>query len=333
MSHRLCRTDYVASQYIGNVGQVTRGIVSVNAYGMQENTPFPLAFLVYKPQRRLKPGDVYKSKPQLAIDLIEDLQARGFRFDVVLADCLYGESDAFTATLERLGLHYVVALRSYQRIWMGPGERKRYPRWRTFDRVFADGTSAPRFIREVIFGTRARHRCRYYQITTDKERQPQATTWLVATNLPGKIERTVGDTYGWRTWIEDGFKQSKDELGWADYRVTDYAAIERWWEIVMSAALLVSLQRPALASRLPVASGGTDASVEAAAAAPLSAHPQWDGGPGWKRTLNNLRLIVQPYVCACLLLPWRHLVPLPHLQEGLADLCRLMNTFRPLFPT
>jgi hypothetical protein len=33
------------------------------------------------------------------------------------------------------------------------------------------------------------------------------------TNLPGKIEQTVGDLYGWRTWIEYGFKQAKDELG------------------------------------------------------------------------------------------------------------------------
>jgi len=27
-------------------------------------------------------------------------------------------------------------------------------------------------------------------------------------NLPGKIEQTVGDVYGWRTWIEYGFKQA-----------------------------------------------------------------------------------------------------------------------------
>ena len=31
-------------------------------------------------------------------------------------------------------------------------------------------------------------------------------------------------------WIEYGFKQIKNELGWADYRVTDYDHIERWWE-------------------------------------------------------------------------------------------------------
>ena len=44
-----------------------------------------------------------------------------------------------------------------------------------------------------------------------------------------------------RTWTEYGLKQSKNELGWADCRVTDYAQIQKWWEIVISAYLLVSL--------------------------------------------------------------------------------------------
>ncbi len=30
----------------------------------------------------------------------------------------------------------------------------------------------------------------------------------------------IGNLYGLRTWIEYGFKQCKDQLGWADYRVT-----------------------------------------------------------------------------------------------------------------
>ncbi len=48
--------------------------------------------------------------------------------------------------------------------------------------------------------------------------------------------------YSMRMWIEYGFKQVKNELGWADFRLTDYASISRWWEIVYSAYLLVSMQ-------------------------------------------------------------------------------------------
>ena len=62
-------------------------------------------------------------------------------------------------------------------------------------------------------------------------------------------------------------------------------------------------------------------------------HPAWTDDASWKHRLNNLRLLLQPFVCACLLLPWLRLYPLPHLTAGLADLCALMNTYHPLFPT
>lgn len=51
----------------------------------------------------------------------------------------------------------------------------------------------------------------------------------------------VGDLYGLRNWVEYGFEQSKNELGWADFRVTDYVPIEKGWEIVMSPYLMVTL--------------------------------------------------------------------------------------------
>jgi SRSO17 transposase len=38
------KTDYVARQYLGSVGKIDNGIVSVNAYGVYENITFPLKF-------------------------------------------------------------------------------------------------------------------------------------------------------------------------------------------------------------------------------------------------------------------------------------------------
>ena len=60
------------------------------------------------------------------------------------------------------------------------------------------------------------------------------------TNLPKSWQLHLGKCYSLRGWIEYGFKQVKNELGWADFRLTDYASIERWWEIVLSAYLLIS---------------------------------------------------------------------------------------------
>ncbi|MBD2540949.1 transposase [Coleofasciculus sp. FACHB-SPT36] len=53
---------------------------------------YPLIFQIFKPKNRLKPGDKYKTKPQIAIDMIQELKEWGFKIKLVLADSLYGES-------------------------------------------------------------------------------------------------------------------------------------------------------------------------------------------------------------------------------------------------
>lgn len=62
---------------------------AVNAYGIFQGITFQLIFKVFKRSKRLKEEDKYKSKPQLAIELIETLREMGFNFELVLADSLW----------------------------------------------------------------------------------------------------------------------------------------------------------------------------------------------------------------------------------------------------
>lgn len=74
---------------------------------------FPLLFEVYKPCERLQPEDRYKSKPEIAAMLINKLETMGFKFNLVLADSLYGESNtSFISLLDELKKNYIVAIRS-----------------------------------------------------------------------------------------------------------------------------------------------------------------------------------------------------------------------------
>jgi SRSO17 transposase len=204
-------TDDVAHQSIGNLQTLATGVVAVNAYGLLGTTTFPLLFRVFKSHERLQPGDGSHAKPQLAIEIVEDLLARGFEFSVVLADSLYGESPECIGALQRLNLPYVVAIRSTHAVWLLPGQRVRQTRLRPFERVFTDGSRDHRFIREIVSGQR--QAVRSYQITTDPATLPPETTWDLMTTQPGTIEQTVGNTFGRRTWVEYGFKHSKDDLG------------------------------------------------------------------------------------------------------------------------
>lgn len=314
-------TDYVARQYIGSLGAVDRGVVSVSAYGVLDTITFPLRFQVFKPESRLKPEDTYQSKPTIAIDLVKQIIADGFQVNLVVADALYGESGPFIQALEGLKLPYVVAIRENHSVLMPSNQRVRYTRWRPFRRIFSDGTDETRYIREIVFGKR--RRVRYYELTSDPEKLPTATTRFVMTNLEGDLRHTLGNHYGLRTWVEYGYKHLKYELGWADYRLTDYHDIERWWEMVFSAYLMVSLQTSVLAPVVE-ATPATPATAPREPAA-VTKHPWWDAELSWKRTLNNLRLLIQPFCTACLLLPWMTVFPVPGLIEKLHYLIACIN--------
>ena len=267
-------TDYVKRQYIGNLGKIENGIVAVTAYGVVDGITLPLLFEVYKPKERLKPDDVYHSKPQIAAQMIRELQAMGFRFKLVMADSLYGESGCgFIDVLYQLKLDFVVAIRSNHAVWLPQGQSVRCNRWRKFERSFSDGRTEQRYIREIIYGKRRAEQ--FWELTTDPQTLPKNATWCVITHIPNLKYHQVGNLYGLRNWVEYGLKQSKNELGWADFRLTNYAQIERWWEMVMSAYLLVSLHTNAFHQTPEQCRIQRDAQVQAIALK-FANHPSWN---------------------------------------------------------
>ena len=171
--------------------------------------------------------------------MIRDLKAIGFRFQLVLADSLYGESGSnFVDVLYELKLDFAVAIRSNHAVWLPKGQKVRCNKWREFERVFSDGKTQKRYIREIIFGKR--RMTQFWQITTDKETLPKNSTWDVMTHIPELKYHQVGNLYGLRNWVEYGLKQIKNELDWADFRITDYMQIQKWWEL----AGLKQISRP-----------------------------------------------------------------------------------------
>lgn len=307
-------TDYVKRQYIGNVGKKENGIVAVSAYGLFQGMVLPLTFEVYKPRERLKAGDEYRSKPQLAAAMIRDLQTLGFRFELVLADSLYGEAKTtFVNVLEELDLPYILAIRSNHGVWLPPEQDVYGEPWQTFTRTFSDGRSETRYQQEIIYGQRRQKR--YWLLTTDPETLPDNSTSFVMVAAPDIALNQIGDSYGFRTWIEYGFKQAKDALGWADFRVTHYEQIEKWWELVMSAFLMVSLFADAFNESCPLAHRV------------FAQHPWWQNQSGWKHLLNNLRLIIQPWICFNWLQQWLKVFPNPQLTTGFELLTERMNQF------
>ena len=321
------KTDYVARQYLGSVGKVDNGIVSVNAYGVYANITFPLIFKIFKPKGTLKESDKYKTKIELASEIITELMESGFNIELVLADSLYGESSQFIRKIAEYNLGYVVSIRTNHGVWLPSGQSFRANRWCKFSRTFSNQKSETRYIREIIYGKK--RATTYWEITTDPETMPKNSTSFVMTNLQGNLKKILGDLYGLRTWVEYGFRLCKQELGWTDYRFTNFQHIERWWEIIFSVYTMISLNSPVFLSFNQSRQRETEAQENSDV--DFSNHPQWNHESGWKNTLNNLRLIIQPLLLFWLIYPWLSIFPNSDLLLGFNHLIAAMNQFKPCY--
>jgi SRSO17 transposase len=321
------KTDYVARQYLGSVGKVDNGIVSVNAYGVYSNITFPLSLKIFKPKGTLKKEDSYQTKIELASEIITELIKFGFNIELVLADSLYGESSQFIKKLDEYNLPYVVSIRSNHGVWLPAEQKVRANKWCKFTRNFSDRKSEIRYIREIIYGKK--RTITYWEMTTDPETMPDNSTSFVMTNIQGNLKKTLGDLYGLRTWVEYGFRQCKQELGWTDYRFTHFKDIERWWEIIFCVYTTIALNSPAFLSL--DRADKNQPNVQESNCSNFPNHQNWNHGNGWKNTLNNLRLIVQPLLLFWFIYPWLNVFPNSNLLLGFNQLINEMNQFKPFY--
>jgi SRSO17 transposase len=311
------------------VGKIDNGIVSVNAYGVYSHITFPLSVKIFKPKGTLREEDKYKTKIELATEIITELVEEGFNIKLVLADSFYGESSQFIRKLALYNLAYVVAIRSNHGVWLPATQSVRANKWCKFERRFSNQKSENRYIREIVYGKK--RAITYWEITTDPETRPENSTTFVMTNLQGNLKKTLGDLYGLRTWVEYGFRQCKQELGWTDYRLTNFQHIERWWEIIFCVYTMISLNTPAFLDLNK--SRQIEMEVQKNSAVDFSNHQLWNPENGWKNTLNNLRLILQPLFLFWLISPWLDIFPNSDLFRGFNHLISIMNQFKPFYAT
>jgi SRSO17 transposase len=260
-------TAHVARQYLGSVGKVDNGIVAVSSLWAAEQVYYPLQVQPYTPAPRLPLGKrdpAFRTKPQIAVELVDAALEAGVLFRAVVADCFYGDNLAFEETLGAAGLPYVLAVKPSKGTW-APIEAAHSPEeaaqdlrwggpdepgdWTAIERHFRDGHTETWWAAELSLGGYGPDRpTRLIVATTDPETLPAISTWYLTTNLPrpGSPQGDDGllvpadlaevvQLYGLRNWVEQSYKQVKHELGWADFMVRADHAIRRHWQLVMCA--------------------------------------------------------------------------------------------------
>ncbi len=261
------KTAHVGKQYLGGIGKIDNGVVSVSSLWADERIYFPLKVEPYTPAHHFegaKSDPAFRTKPKIALELVEAALGRGISFRAVVADIFYGEHRGFREALEKKEVPYVLALGPshawWHRVgepgsveevarassWGGPDEPGE---WVRLERAFRDGHAEEWWALEAErgpYGTEKRKRL--VVASTDPAGLPERTTWYLRTNIPapgsgqaeyGKIAPVgvaeVVRLYGLRSWVEQSYKQVKQALGWAQYQVRSDTAIRRHWQLVMCA--------------------------------------------------------------------------------------------------
>ena len=118
----------VARQYCGALGKTANCQVAVTLDLGTEESSTPLDWALYLPEqwikdkaRRKKAGIpeavTFKSKPELALDLIDEARNWGLSDRLVLADSAYGDGYEFRQGLRDRTLHYVVQVSGDMTAW------------------------------------------------------------------------------------------------------------------------------------------------------------------------------------------------------------------------
>jgi SRSO17 transposase len=282
-----------AQQYIGKLGHVANGVVSVTSHWADGALHVPLGVRPYRPASRLPKGKAdpcFATKPELAWELIEEARAAGVPFRAVVADCVYGENPRLEERLRTARIRYVLALRPSHGTWQFVEDPAHPPaftpaqaaarlpldHWQRLELTDSHGQPLARYVAELELGPcyGPGRGTRLIAASADPAALKPESTWFMATNL-SVAEADAAEVYRicrLRDWIEHYYKPAKHELGWADFQVRSEKAIERHWQLVMLAFTfsLLTAAPDDQARQAPARNGG--AGKKSAAADHLAVH-------------------------------------------------------------
>ena len=211
-----------------------------------------------------KADPTFRTKPQIAVALVDAALDVGVSFRAVVADCLYGDNPTFERTLEAASLPFVLGVKPSTSIgapedevhnpaeavaelrWNGPEDPGD---WTKVVRRFRDGHEEIWWAVDLSYGPYGPDKPRRMVVaTTGPATLPDLTTWYLTTNLPQPGRDDLADIpcapadlaevvrlYASRNWVEQSYRPIKQELGWADFMVRTDRAIRRHWELVCCA--------------------------------------------------------------------------------------------------
>lgn len=289
----------VSRQHNGNLGKVDNcqtgvyaSLCSGNTVGIINTRLFLPKVWIDDPQRGKKaaiPKEamVFKTKPELALDMIREAKSAGLQFGWINADGLYGQSYDFCKAIEEMGLNFVVDVHKNQAIYLSEPHpalpaAKRMGRPLNRLKCEAKAIEAEQYctmlcdedfkVVKIRKGTKgwimgAIHKATVW-VWNGKEPQARKRTLMIRKNIAdsdikyclsnietsSKTHREFAFMQAQRHWIERAFEDCKGELGMADLQVRKYIAWYHHQSLVMLAMQYVNEQKVEKQPNIPLLS-------------------------------------------------------------------------------
>lgn len=280
----------VARQWNGRLGKVDNCQVGVFATLTHEGMAGLFDTRLYLPKAWLEddarcgkaaiPEDArrYRSKSELALEMVESAIARGIRFGYVGVDGGYGKEPAFLRGLDKLNCRFVADVHCDQSIylqnpdpgvpaWSGRGKHPtllkaqsapvRVDRWasaqppeawqRLILRGGEKGLLAAEYLHALVWlwdGAEAEARC--WHLLVRREVGASEISHFCLSNAPAHTPwAELARIQAQRFFIEHSFREAKSECGLADYQVRRWDAWHHHMALVMLATLFLVKQKTA----------------------------------------------------------------------------------------
>jgi len=279
----------VSRQWLGRLGKVDNGQVAVFGALAKGQYVAPVDVRLYLPQewtdapkrceRACVPEDdrKFRTKTELALEMVRHARVRGLRYGWVGADAGYGKGPGFCFSLDEMGETFVVDVHSDFQVYLEDPKpyvpKKTNKAGRPFTkyqsdqegievRDLLDSLPARRWktmtLRKTTRGVLRVRICRLKVYVWDGESDKVKCWTLIATKSLGKkpeVKISLSNAskditlkrLGWmqrqRFWIERTFEDAKSECGMADYQVRKWTAWYHHMALVMMAMLFMLTER------------------------------------------------------------------------------------------
>lgn len=290
----------VSRQHNGNLGKVDNCQTGVYASLCSDNTVGIVNTRLFLPKEwidnadRCKKADVprvariFKTKIELALDMIREALDANVRFGWVNADGLYGQSYDFCKTIEELGCDFVVDIHRNQLVYLEEpqpalplgkfggrptSKLKCHQKPLQADTYYESLQTTDFKTVKIRKGTKgwimgAIHKVQVW-VWNGKEQRGRRRTLIIRKALSAdadpkyclsnievnvKSHQEFAFMQAQRHWIERAFEDGKGELGMADFQVRKYTAWYHHQALVMLAMQYVNKEKTELKQDIPLLS-------------------------------------------------------------------------------